>query len=162
MSAGGADPKKRVLVIDDNPVNLRISAALIRKAGFVADTAETAEAGLDRLAGTLPDLIVTDLQLPGMDGLELTRTVKKDPAWKHIPVILLTAAHSRRKMRLRERPAVNVRSASRSTRSYFRASFERSWARRFPPRRPLRWKACPSRNWPTSFSPRAPWSATSW
>jgi CheY-like chemotaxis protein len=95
VSAGGADPKKRVLVIDDNPVNLRISAALIRKAGFVADTAETAEAGLDRLAGTLPDLIVTDLQLPGMDGLELTRTVKKDPAWKHIPVILLTAAHSR-------------------------------------------------------------------
>lgn len=94
MSTGAAGPAKRVLVIDDSPVNLKITAALIRRAGFIVDTAETAEAGLEQLATEPPDLIVTDLQLPGMDGLDLTRTVKKNPAWKHIPVILLTAAHS--------------------------------------------------------------------
>ena len=87
-------PKKRVLVIDDNPVNLKITAHLIRKAGFLADTAETAEAALESLALSRPDLVVTDLQLPGMDGLALTRTIKENPGWRSIPVVLLTAAHS--------------------------------------------------------------------
>lgn len=94
MSTGAAAPARRVLVIDDNPVNLKITAALIRRAGFAVHTAETAEAGLEEVAKKPPDLIVTDLQLPGMDGLDLTRTVKKNPAWRRIPVILLTAAHS--------------------------------------------------------------------
>ena len=81
-------------MVDDNPVNLKLTAHLIRKAGFLTDTAETAEQALDRLAANLPDLVVTDLQLPGMDGLELTRTVKQNPEWRSIPVVLLTAAHS--------------------------------------------------------------------
>src|ERR1017187_7492345 len=86
---------KRVLVVDDNPVNLKITAALIRKGGGLADTAATAEVALEQLAGSPPDLIVTDLRLPGMDGLDLTRAVKKNPAWQHIPVILLTGDHSK-------------------------------------------------------------------
>jgi two-component system cell cycle response regulator DivK len=95
MSLGAANPTKRVLVVDDNPVNLRVTAILIRKAGFLAETAEDAEDALEQLAGNPPDLIVTDLQLPGMDGLDLTRAVKKNLAWRTIPVILLTAAHSK-------------------------------------------------------------------
>jgi DNA-binding response OmpR family regulator len=95
MSPGAANPTKRVLVVDDNPVNLRITAVLIRKAGFLAETAEDAESALEQLAGNPPDLIVTDLQLPGMDGLDFTRVVKKNQAWRTIPVILLTAAHSK-------------------------------------------------------------------
>jgi DNA-binding response OmpR family regulator len=95
VSTGASGSSKRILVVDDNPVNLRITAALVRRAGFLTDTAETAESGLEHIAANPPDLIVTDLQLPGMDGLELTRTVKKNPAWQRIPVILLTAAHSK-------------------------------------------------------------------
>ena len=95
MTLNGASPTRRVLVIDDNPVNLRLTAAVIRRAGFIADTSDTAEGALEQLAASLPDLIVTDLQLPGMDGLDLTRAVKKNPDWRSIPVILLTAAHSK-------------------------------------------------------------------
>jgi len=61
MSLGAAIPTKRVLVVDDNPVNLRVTAVLIRKAGFIAEIAETAEDGLEQVAQNPPDLIVTDL-----------------------------------------------------------------------------------------------------
>jgi DNA-binding response OmpR family regulator len=95
MNLNGGSPARRVLVIDDNPINLRLTAAVIRRAGFIADTSDTAEGGLEQLAVSPPDLIVTDLQLPGMDGLDLARAVKKNPDWRSIPVILLTAAHSK-------------------------------------------------------------------
>jgi DNA-binding response OmpR family regulator len=95
VNIGPDGPAKRVLVVDDSSVNLKITAALIRRAGFLTGLAETAEDALKQIAVELPDLIVTDLRLPGMDGLDLTRAVKKNPAWKHIPVILLTGDHSK-------------------------------------------------------------------
>ena len=85
---------RRALVIDDNPVNLKVTAFVTRKAGFLVDTLEAAEGALDQIAANRPDLIITDLHLPGMDGLELTRAVKRVPAWRSIPVILLTADNS--------------------------------------------------------------------
>ena len=94
MSTDREASNKLVLVVDDNPVNLKLTAHLIRKAGYLTDTAETAELALERLDANLPDLVVTDLQLPGMDGLAFTRTVKQNSQWQSIPILLLTAAHS--------------------------------------------------------------------
>ena len=91
MNTGAA---RRVLVIDDNPINLKITAALTRKAGVLVDTVDSAEDGLAWINGSLPDLIVTDLHLTGMDGLDFTRTIKRNPLWRSIPVILLTADNS--------------------------------------------------------------------
>jgi CheY-like chemotaxis protein len=88
-------PEKRVLVVDDNPVNLKITVALIRRAGFLVDSVETAEQALQQMAPSAPDLILTDLQLPGMNGLELTKAVKTDPARRSVPVILVTADRSK-------------------------------------------------------------------
>lgn len=95
MTTETAIPGKRVLVVDDNPINLKITAALVRKAGFVVDVAESAEAAIARLGVNTPDMIVTDLHLTGMDGIRLARTVKGNPAWKFIVVILLTADNSK-------------------------------------------------------------------
>jgi DNA-binding response OmpR family regulator len=91
LSTDTSIPARRALVIDDNPVNLKITAALVRRAGFLADMVETAESALQRLDANRPDLIVTDLHLPGMNGIDLTRAIKRNPAWESIPVILLTA-----------------------------------------------------------------------
>lgn len=88
-------PAMRVLVIDDNPVNLKITAALTRRAGSLVDTADNAERALEQLRKNRPNLIVTDLHLTGMDGLDFTRAVKRIPAWASIPVILLTADNSK-------------------------------------------------------------------
>jgi len=87
---------KRVLVVDENPVSQKITVGLIHSAGFDISTADSGEQALERLASERPDLIVTSLRLPVMDGLDLTRAVKSRPEWKSIPVILLTAAYSAR------------------------------------------------------------------
>ena len=90
MNIGSDGPAKRVLVVDDSSVNLKITAALIRRAGFLTGMAETAEDALKQIAVDLPDLIVTDLRLPGMDGLEVARQMRKDNKLKDVLLIALT------------------------------------------------------------------------
>lgn len=81
----------RILIVDDNPVNLRLAARILRLEGYVIEVAIDAEQAQELLRGTLPDMILMDLALPGMDGLSLTRLIKADPRLRHIPVVALTA-----------------------------------------------------------------------
>jgi CheY-like chemotaxis protein len=80
-----------VLVVDDNPTNLKLIAYLLQAKGYDVHTATDAESALEQVANVKPALILMDLQLPGMDGLELTRRLKSDPATKQIVVIAVTA-----------------------------------------------------------------------
>jgi two-component system cell cycle response regulator DivK len=81
----------RVLVIEDNPANMTFAVFLLESAGHTVINAVDAEAGLAMARAQQPDLILMDVQLPGMDGLEATAHLKKDPATHAIPVIALTA-----------------------------------------------------------------------
>jgi CheY-like chemotaxis protein len=81
----------RVLIVDDNPTNLKLVAYLVRANGYEVDTAGDAEAALAAIAAHRPALILMDLQLPGIDGLELTRRLKSDPATRAIKIIAVTA-----------------------------------------------------------------------
>jgi two-component system cell cycle response regulator DivK len=81
----------RVLVIEDNQANMKLATLLLRNAGHTVLCAADAEAGLTIARAELPDLILMDIQLPGMDGLAATALLKKDPATAAIPVIALTA-----------------------------------------------------------------------
>lgn len=83
--------KHRILIIDDNPTNLKLVAYLVRAKGYDVDTALEADAALARIAEARPDLILMDLQLPGVDGLELTRRLKSDPATRDIVIVAVTA-----------------------------------------------------------------------
>lgn len=94
MSAGKFTPARRILVVDDNPINLKITSALVRKEGFVVDMAESSEEAIARIGANRPDMVITDLHLPGIDGLALTRAVKQNLAWASVVVILLTADNS--------------------------------------------------------------------
>jgi two-component system cell cycle response regulator DivK len=80
-----------VLVVDDNPTNLKLIAYLLQAKGYEVHTATDAEHALEQVTNVRPALILMDLQLPGMDGLELTRRLKADPATKDIVVIAVTA-----------------------------------------------------------------------
>lgn len=80
-----------VLVVDDNPTNLKLIAYLLQAKGYDVRTATDAESALDVVRDARPALILMDLQLPGMDGLELTRQLKSDPATRDIVVIAVTA-----------------------------------------------------------------------
>ena len=81
----------RILVIEDNPANMKLATLLLIKAGHTTLCAVDAETGLTLARAERPDLILMDIQLPGMDGLAATALLKGDPATAAIPVIALTA-----------------------------------------------------------------------
>lgn len=80
-----------VLIIDDNPTNLKVVRVLLSVEGYDVKTATDAEEAVRVLKTFRPRLILMDLQLPGMDGLRLTRRLKADPATKDIRVLAVTA-----------------------------------------------------------------------
>jgi two-component system, cell cycle response regulator DivK len=80
-----------ILIIDDTPVNLRLTRILLVNEGYQVLTAASAEEGLEVLRSHHPPLILVDIQLPGIDGLEFTRRVKQDPARRDITIVALTA-----------------------------------------------------------------------
>ena len=81
----------RILIVEDNPDNMTLTVLLLESAGHTVLSAVDAEAGLTLARDQQPDLILMDIQLPGMDGLQATALLKGDPATLAIPVIALTA-----------------------------------------------------------------------
>ena len=82
---------RRILVIDDIEDNRRILRDLLTTGGYEVLEAETGEAGVGLAAAERPDLILMDIQLPGVDGYEATRRIKADPALRSIPLIAVTS-----------------------------------------------------------------------
>jgi two-component system cell cycle response regulator DivK len=82
---------KNILLVEDNPVNRRLAVFLLRSQGYEVREAATATEAFEMLRNERPDLIVMDIQLPGMDGLEITRKLKEQPATADIPVIAVTS-----------------------------------------------------------------------
>jgi two-component system cell cycle response regulator DivK len=80
-----------ILVVEDNPTNMTLAVFLLQSAGYSVLRATDAEAGLTLARAERPNLILMDIQLPGMDGLEATLLLKQDDATRAIPVIALTA-----------------------------------------------------------------------
>jgi CheY-like chemotaxis protein len=80
-----------ILVVDDQPQNLKLVRVLLAGAGYDVHTAGDAEEALQLLDWFTPRLILMDLQLPGMDGLELTRRLRTDPARCNVVIVALTA-----------------------------------------------------------------------
>jgi len=80
-----------ILIIDDTPVNLRLTRILLVNEGYNVLTAASAEEGLEILREHRPQLILVDIQLPGIDGLEFTRRVRQDPAMRDVTIVALTA-----------------------------------------------------------------------
>ena len=88
----------RILCVEDNEDNLFMLQRRLTRAGFEVKVAMNGAQALDWAKTLLPDLIVMDLILPGLDGFEATRRLKSQPETKHIPIIVLSA-HDREKNR---------------------------------------------------------------
>lgn len=80
-----------ILVVDDHPINLKLVCDLLRWEGFEVTPAKDALSALAAIAAKRPNLILLDLQMPGIDGYELARRLKKGAATRSIPIVALTA-----------------------------------------------------------------------
>lgn len=81
----------RILVVDDNVTNLKLIEYLLMAKGYDVLTAVDAESALEAVRDKRPALVLMDLQLPGMDGLELTKKLKSDPSTRGIVIVAVTA-----------------------------------------------------------------------
>ena len=82
---------KKILLVEDNEVNRRLAEFLLTSQGWEVREATSAEQAFEILASERPDLIVMDIQLPDMDGLEATKRLKEDPLLRNIPVVAVTS-----------------------------------------------------------------------
>ena len=81
---------KRVLVVDDSPTERHAISDILRKAGFEVNTCDSGEEAVAQSKLLLPDLILMDVVMPGLNGFQATRVIARDEATKHIPVIICT------------------------------------------------------------------------
>ncbi|MDP9190536.1 MAG: fused response regulator/phosphatase [Acidobacteriota bacterium] len=86
--------RQRIVVIDDNENDLQVTKRLLDRRGYDAIPAQSGEEGLRLAHQLLPDAIIVDYRMPGMDGLEVTRRIKADPQLQTIPVLMLTGSDS--------------------------------------------------------------------
>jgi adenylate cyclase len=90
MSAG-AEPTTRVLVVDDMPANVRLLEAILEPAGFTVLSASSGPEALERVVAELPDLVLLDVQMAGMNGYEVCRRIRENEATALLPVVMLTS-----------------------------------------------------------------------
>jgi signal transduction histidine kinase/CheY-like chemotaxis protein len=88
-----AEQSVHLLLVEDNPVNQRVALAMLRKKGYSIDVAQNGQEALEILEqSAVPyDIILMDVQMPVLDGLETTRAIRRDSRWRHLPIIAMTA-----------------------------------------------------------------------
>ena len=91
MSDTAARARRRVLIVDDNVTNTKLAQFVLSSKGYDVRTAIDAEQALTVVTDFNPELILMDLQLPGIDGLTLTRRLKAEPSTRHIVIVATTA-----------------------------------------------------------------------
>jgi len=83
--------REKILIVEDNPRNMRLVEMILRVKNYTLLKATDGEEALDMAIGERPDLIIMDIQLPKMSGLEVTRKLRETPAFSHTPIIGVTA-----------------------------------------------------------------------
>ncbi|MBA7538556.1 Polar-differentiation response regulator DivK [subsurface metagenome] len=82
---------KKILVVEDNEINMYLSCRILKSSGYEVIEARSGEEGVELAIKEKPDLIIMDIQLPGIDGLETTKRIRKSEANGEIPIIALTS-----------------------------------------------------------------------
>ncbi|MEN9656674.1 response regulator [Iodobacter fluviatilis] len=82
---------RKILIVDDSPTERHFLGELLNKNGFQVLTAESGEEAIAKVKEIMPDLILMDVVMPGMNGFQATRTISRDEATKHIPIIMCTS-----------------------------------------------------------------------
>ena len=95
MASIVAARRGRILVVDDQRANVEMLCELLRSRGYLVDGAYDGESALQKVAEMKPDLVISDIRMPGIDGYELTQRLRGDPATELLPVVLVTSLEDR-------------------------------------------------------------------
>ncbi len=79
-----------IFIVDDSPTEVHVLKAMLEKSGHTVDSADNAEAGIEQITAKMPDLVLMDVVMPGMNGFQATRALTKAPATENIPIIIVT------------------------------------------------------------------------
>jgi CheY-like chemotaxis protein len=90
----GDERTARILVVEDNPKNLKLAVDVLTYCGYDVRAAETGELGVEVALSEPPDLILMDLQLPGIDGVEALLRIREDGRCRRVPIVAVTASVS--------------------------------------------------------------------
>jgi two-component system chemotaxis response regulator CheY len=88
---------KTILLVDDSATLLMSMQAILQKAGYAVETANCGDAALKKLQAIKPNLMITDFNMPGIDGITLIKEVKKQPACRFMPVLMMTTESQQEK-----------------------------------------------------------------
>jgi len=86
---------KKILVVDDEKDLLNLMKRLLTRGGFEVITASDGKEGLEKVHSEAPDLMILDINMPVMDGWEVCRKIRRDPLYKHLPIIMLTVRRTK-------------------------------------------------------------------
>jgi DNA-binding response OmpR family regulator len=87
----GGEKSVKILVVDDEGIIRELMTYVLKKKGFITETARDGKEALDKIALDRPDIVILDIVMPGMDGLEVYKRLRKNPDTEHIPIIFLSA-----------------------------------------------------------------------
>ena len=79
-----------IFIVDDSPTEVHVLKSMLEKNGHTVDSADNAEAGIEKIKATKPDLVLMDVVMPGMNGFQATRALTKAPETENIPIIIVT------------------------------------------------------------------------
>ncbi len=79
-----------ILIIDDSPTDVQVFTTLLERAGHQVAAVHSAEEGIERVRVQLPDVVIMDVIMPGMNGFQATRTLTRDPATAKVPIVIIT------------------------------------------------------------------------
>jgi twitching motility two-component system response regulator PilH len=79
-----------ILIIDDSPTDVRVLTTLLERAGHQVVAVNSAEEGIERARSDLPQLVIMDVIMPGMNGFQATRTLSRDPLTSAVPIVMIT------------------------------------------------------------------------
>ncbi len=83
-------PRLKVLIVDDDPAVVRLISTIVSAVGHDVSTAQDGDEALNAIRADCPDMVISDWDMPQMDGIELIKSMKEDSAYKGIPIIMLT------------------------------------------------------------------------
>lgn len=84
-------PIQHILIVDDSPTDRQFLSELLTRHGYTVSTADTAEAAMRQIRSSPPQLVLMDVVMPGQNGFHATREIARDPATRHLPVIICTS-----------------------------------------------------------------------